>query len=168
MENTTAHLLVHLNAALNGSAAVLLMIGYALIKQRREVAHQRVMLAAFAVSAAFLVSYLVYHYQVGSVKFTHPGPARYVYYPILLTHVLLAFTVVPLALATIYYGFKSCGWRLPPHVTTEQVPQLLLRYRARHRRIARITFPIWLYVSVTGVVVYAMLYHLFPPVGLGL
>ena len=164
MEPTTGHWLVHLNAGFNATSALLLMVGYALITQRREVAHARVMLSAFAVSAAFLVSYLVYHYQVGSVRFTHTGPARYVYFPILLSHVLLAFTVVPLALVTIYNGLKSFGWWLPHSIAAEAVPEYLLRWRTRHRRIARITFPIWLYVSVTGVVVYAMLYHLFPPV----
>ncbi|MEX2168811.1 MAG: DUF420 domain-containing protein [Pirellulales bacterium] len=163
MEPSTAHWLVHLNATLNAIAAVLLLVGYVLIKQRREVAHQRVMLSAFAVSTAFLISYLVYHYQVGSVKFTYPGPVRYVYYPILLTHVMLAITVPPLALATIYYGLKSFGWRLPRDTAAADIPALLLHYRARHRWIAWITFPIWMYVSVTGVVVYAMLYHLFPP-----
>lgn len=163
MDDFEAHWLVHLNAALNGTAAVLLVVGYVLIKQRREVAHKRVMLAAFAVSALFLVSYLIYHYQVGSVKFTHPGPARYVYYPILLSHVLLAFAVVPLALITIYHGLKSFGWRLPREIAADDVSTYLMRYRVRHRRIALWTFPIWLYVSVTGVIVYVMLYHLWPP-----
>ena len=163
-----AHSLVHLNAALNFTAAVLLVVGYVLIKQRREVAHQRVMLAAFFVSAAFLASYLIYHYQVGSVEFTHPGPVRYVYYPLLLTHVLLAFTVVPLSLTTIYFGLKSFGWWLSQGMGAEEIPAYLLKYRLRHRTIARWTFPIWLYVSVTGVVVYVMLYHLFPPAKLGL
>lgn len=162
------HWLVHLNATLNATAAMLLVVGYVLIKRRREVAHMWTMLAAFGVSAAFLVSYLVYHYQVGSVKFTHSGPARYVYYPLLLTHVILAFTVVPLSVTTIYYGLKSFGWRFPPDMASEDVSAKLLRYRQLHRRIAWWTFPIWLYVSITGVIVYAMLYHLYPPAAPGL
>lgn len=163
-----AHSLVHLNAALNFTAAVLLVVGYVLIKQRREAAHQSAMLAAFFVSAAFLVSYLIYHYQVGSVKFTHSGPAKFVYFPLLLSHVLLAFTVVPLALATIYFGLKSFGWWLPQNLAAEELPAYLMRNRVRHRRVAWWTFPIWLYVSITGVIVYVMLYHLYPPVANGL
>ena len=163
-----ANSLVHLNAALNFTAAVLLVVGYVLIKQRREVAHQRAMLAAFFVSAAFLASYLLYHYQVGSVIFTHSGPARFVYFSLLLSHVLLAFTVVPLALTTIYCGLKSFGWWLPNSLLADEMSAYLLQYRLRHRRIAWWTFPIWLYVSVTGVIVYVMLYHLYPPVENGL
>ena len=146
-----AHSLVHLNATLNAVAAVLLVIGLVMIKRGRVTAHKRVMLTAFAVSIVFLGCYLWYHYLVGSVKFTHPGAVRYVYYVILLSHVLLAFAVPVLAIWTIYLGLRA---------------QVLPDYRARHRRLARWTYPIWLYVSVTGVVVYAMLYHLWPPADL--
>lgn len=131
------------NATLNGLAAVLLVAGWLLIKARRERAHKNAMLAAFGVSVAFLVCYLVYHYQVGSVKFVGPSGVRTVYLAILLTHVVLAATVPFLAGITIYLGLAD--------------------RRLRHRQLARWTFPIWLYVSITGVVIYVMLYHLYPP-----
>jgi putative membrane protein len=159
-----AHPLVHLNATLNAVAAVLLVAGLILIKRGRVTAHKRVMLTAFGVSIVFLVSYLWYHYLVGSVKFTHPGPIRYVYYAILLTHVLLAFTVPVLAVWTIYLGLRATGCCARSASTLDG--QELAGYRARHRRLAHWTYPIWLYVSVTGVVVYLMLYHLWPPLGL--
>ncbi len=130
------------NAALNGLAAVLLVAGWIQIKARRERAHKRLMLSAFIVSILFLACYLVYHYQVGSVKFQGPAGVRAVYYAILLSHVLLAMAVPVLASATIVLGLRD--------------------RRIAHRRFARWTFPIWLYVSITGVVVYAMLYHLYP------
>jgi uncharacterized membrane protein YozB (DUF420 family) len=102
---------------------------------------------------------LVYHYQVGSVKFTHPGAVRYVYLTILVTHVVLAATVPFLALLTITFALVGTGWRGAAQFPAETQS----KYLARHRRLARWTFPIWLYVSITGVVVYAMLYHLWPP-----
>jgi uncharacterized membrane protein YozB (DUF420 family) len=136
------HDLPVVNASLNAFATVLLVVGYVLIKQRRETAHKWTMIAAFGVSIVFLACYLVYHFQVGSVKFTYPGPVRYVYYTILLTHVLLAATVPVLALVTIWTGLRD--------------------RRAAHRRWAWWTWPIWLYVSITGVVIYVMLYHLWP------
>ena len=133
------------DATLNAIAAVLLVIGYRLIKHGRELAHKRVMLSAFAVSTVFLACYLTYH--IGGrfagrseVRFTEPPPIRYVYFTILISHVLLAFTVPVLAIATIWLGLKD--------------------RREAHRLLARWTFPIWLYVSVTGVGVYVMLYHL--------
>jgi uncharacterized membrane protein YozB (DUF420 family) len=128
------------NAALNALATVLLVTGYVLIRRRRERAHRKAMLAAFGVSVLFLVCYVVYHAQAGSRRFEHTGPVRPVYYTILLTHVVLAAAVPVLAGVTIYLGYRD--------------------RRAAHRRVARWTFPIWLYVSVTGVVIYAMLYHL--------
>ena len=142
-----ASILPTVNAALNALAGALLVVGYVLIKRRREVAHKWTMLAAFATSAVFLACYLWYHYGVGHVKFEGPAVAKTIYLTILLTHVLLALTVPPLAIATIYLGLKD--------------------RRAVHRRVARWTFPIWLYVSVTGVVVYVMLYHLYPPAAAG-
>lgn len=129
-----------LNACLNTLAALLLIRGYLLIRRRDFQAHKRTMLMAFGVSTMFLVSYLIYHYNVGSVKFQKTGPIRTVYFTILITHTVLAAAVAPLVLITLYRALKN---------------QL-----DRHRRIARITLPIWLYVSVTGVVVYFMLYHL--------
>lgn len=158
---------VHANAALNTLAALLLVAGYVLIKQRREVAHKRVMLLAFAVSTVFLVGYLYYHNQVGHVKFTADGAVRYVYYTILASHIILAFSVPPLAIGTIYYGHRALGCNEPHGEDCSGQPQPLRAvYRRRHRTLARVTFPIWLYVSVTGVVVYLMLYHLWPPEGL--
>jgi uncharacterized membrane protein YozB (DUF420 family) len=136
------HPLATVNAVLNATATVLLVIGYRLIKRRREVAHKWVMLTAFGVSIAFLACYLAYHVQVGSVPFQGTGWIRPIYYGILLTHVLLATTVPVLASITIYFGLRD--------------------RRLRHRRIARVTYPIWLYVSITGVVIYALLYHLYP------
>jgi uncharacterized membrane protein YozB (DUF420 family) len=155
----SAHALVHLNAALNALATVLLITGFVLIKRGRRVAHGRVMLATFLVSCLFLASYLTYHYHVGSVKFTHPGAVRYVYLTILATHVVLAAVVPFLALLTIAFALRGTGWGRAAQLPAE----IQSKYLARHRRLARWTFPIWLYVSVTGVVVYAMLYHLWPP-----
>lgn len=132
-----------LNALLNSTCAVLLAAGYLMIRRRKISAHKTLMLAAFAVSAVFLASYLTYHYQAGSRKFTHPGAVRYVYLAILLTHTVLAAAVVPLVLVTLYRALSG-------------------RFE-RHRRIARWTLPVWLYVSVTGVLVYLMLYHLYAP-----
>jgi uncharacterized membrane protein YozB (DUF420 family) len=141
-----AHPLVTVNAALNATATILLVAGYLLIKRRREIAHRNVMLAAFGVSVAFLACYLYYHIVVmqgRSTPFTETGPVRYAYYAILISHIILAATVPFLAAANIYLG--------------------LIDARLRHRRLARWTFPIWLYVSITGVVIYLMLYHLYPP-----
>jgi putative membrane protein len=129
-----------LNAFLNASSALLLATGYALIRRGRRDAHKRVMLAALASSALFLTSYLVYHAQVGSVRFRGQGAVRTVYLTILLTHTVLAVAIVPL-------------------VATTLVPALRGRFD-RHRRLARVTLPLWAYVSVTGVVIYWMLYRL--------
>lgn len=155
-----AHPLVHLNAALNTLATVLLVVGFLQIKRGHRQAHARTMLSAFAVSCLFLISYLAYHWMAGSVKFTHPGAIRYVYLTILLTHVLLAIAVPFLAVATILFGLMGTGVRGAADLPQETRD----RFLARHRKLARWTFPIWLYVSVTGVVVYLMLYHLWPPV----
>ena len=129
-----------LNAALNSLSAVFLFAGYLFIRGKKRQAHRRCMLAAFACSSLFLISYLIYHFQVGSVGFKGQGWIRPVYFIILITHTILAATVVPLALITLIRALKE-------------------RFDA-HRRIARWTLPIWLYVSVTGVVVYLMLYRL--------
>jgi uncharacterized membrane protein YozB (DUF420 family) len=133
------HDLPAVNAALNGLAGVLLVIGYVFIRQRRIGAHRRTMIAAFATSSLFLVCYVVYHAQVGSVRFTRQGIVRPIYFTILITHVTLAAAVLPLAIVTLSRGLKE-------------------RYD-RHRAIARWTLPIWLYVSVTGVLVYVLLYQ---------
>jgi uncharacterized membrane protein YozB (DUF420 family) len=135
----TIHELPAVNATLNAIAAVLLCVAYVLIRQRRIQAHRRTMIAAFVTSSLFLVSYIVYHAQVGSVRFTRGGFVRPLYFAILITHVTLAATVLPLAIVTLSRGLKA-------------------RYD-RHRAIARWTLPIWLYVSVTGVLVYVLLYQ---------
>jgi putative membrane protein len=127
------------NALLNGTAGVLLAIGWTCIRRGRVDAHRRCMLAAFMASCLFLVSYVVYHAQAGSRPFTGQGLARSVYFAILITHVVLAAAIVPLALVTLR---RALGGDY-----------------VRHRRIARWTFPVWMYVSITGVVIYLMLYH---------
>ena len=130
------------NAALNSLSALFLVTGYFLIKSKRVSAHRFCMLSAVACSTLFLISYLTYHFQVGSVPFKAQGPIRTVYFTILITHTILAAAVVPLALITLVRALRE-------------------RFLS-HRRIARWTFPIWLYVSVTGVIVYWMLYGLVP------
>ena len=128
------------NATLNSLSAAFLILGFFFIKSKNIKAHKACMLSAFTSSSFFLVSYLVYHYHVGSVPYKGQGWMRTVYFAILLTHTVLAAAVVPLVLVTLRRALKQ-------------------RFAA-HRRIARWTFPIWLYVSVTGVVVYWMLYGL--------
>jgi uncharacterized membrane protein YozB (DUF420 family) len=157
-----AHPIVHVNASLNALATALLLVGLYLIKNGRVEAHKRTMLTAFAVSVVFLACYLWYHNQVGHVEFTHRGAVRYVYYTILATHIPLAITVPVLAVCQIYLGFRALGCCPPPGHQAEQLT-VAAAYRAKHIRLARWTFPIWLYVSVTGVTVYVMLYHLWPP-----
>jgi putative membrane protein len=158
-----AHPIVHVNASLNATATVLLLVGLYLIKKGRVEAHKRAMLTAFAVSIAFLACYVWYHIQVGRVEFTHSGAVRYIYYVILVSHVLLAITVPFLAVRQIYLGFRALGCCATEVHQAEQLVTAAA-YCEKHRRLARITFPIWLYVSVTGVIVYLMLYHLWPPV----
>ena len=140
------HPLATTNAVLNSVAAVLLVAGWVFIRRGQWRAHRAAMLAAFTTSAVFLASYLIYHYLEGSRKYAGPESLRLVYYAILLTHVVLAAAVPVLALRMFFLAWKG-------------------RWEA-HRSLGRITMPIWLYVSVTGVVIYAMLYHL--PVAAGL
>lgn len=129
------------NACLNSIATVLLVTGYVLIRRRAETAHKTVMLCAFGVSVLFLVSYIIYHVNVMHVSFAGPSPVREMYYVMLFSHVVLAATVPFLAIATIWLGFRD--------------------RRVAHRRLARWTLPIWLYVSITGVIVYLMLYQVY-------
>jgi uncharacterized membrane protein YozB (DUF420 family) len=136
----SVHDLPIVNASLNATAAVLLVWGYILIRRRSIAAHRRVMLAAFTTSTVFLCCYLIYHYNVGSVRFPRTGAIRTVYLSILATHTALAAAVPPLAIITLSRGLRE-------------------RFD-RHRKIARWTLPVWLYVSVTGVVVYWMLYQM--------
>ncbi len=130
-----------LNATLNGLAAVFLVSGYVLIRRGRRDLHKRCMLAALATSALFLVSYVIYHWNAGSRPFAGTGPIRAVYFTILVTHVVLAAAILPLALVTAGQGLRG-------------------QY-VKHVRVARWTLPIWLYVSVTGVIIYLMLYQLY-------
>jgi len=137
------------NAALNALAGVLLVVGYVLIKQRRETAHKWTMLGAFGVSVVFLGCYLSYHYLLHAQEgirgrpFAGPDALRPFYLGMLISHVVLAAAVPVLALITIYHGYRD--------------------NRVKHRRIAWWTLPIWLYVSVTGVLIYVLLYHIYPP-----
>ena len=127
------------NALLNGASAVLLASGYAFVRTGKIQAHRACMLGAFGVSVLFLVSYVTYHYSFGSRPFPGQGWIRWVYFPLLISHIVLAAGIVPLALVTIYRALRG------------EV--------ARHRRLARWTLPVWLYVSVTGVMVYWLLYR---------
>ena len=127
------------NATLNATAAVLLTAGWINIRRRNVAAHRACMLGAFATSTFFLVSYVAYHAQAAAVRFTGEGWIRLVYFFILITHIVLAAAIVPLALTTIYRALRGELWR--------------------HKRIARVTLPIWLYVSVTGVLVYLLLHR---------
>ena len=132
-----------LNAFLNGTSAVLLTVGYVSIRLKKVAAHKTCMVTAFGVSSLFLISYLIYHYHIGSTPFGRTGWIRPVYFTLLISHIVLAACIVPLALMTIYRAWSD--------------------QFDKHRRIARWTLPLWLYVSVTGVIVYWMLYHLYGP-----
>jgi putative membrane protein len=132
-----------LNACLNSMSAILLTVGYVMIRRKRQIAHRNCMVAALITSTLFLASYLYYHYQVGArTVFKNPEWFRPIYLVILLTHTLLAVVIVPLVILTV-------------------VPALRQRFD-RHRKIARWTWPIWMYVSVTGVLIYLLLYQIFP------
>ncbi|HVL68842.1 MAG TPA: DUF420 domain-containing protein [Vicinamibacterales bacterium] len=137
----TVYDLPAVNASLNAIAAILLLIGYVLVKQRKLEQHRNVMIAAFTVSTLFLVGYVIYHWNVGSKRFPGQGPIRSVYFFVLITHIVLAAFVPPMAILTLVRGLRK---RYDPHA-----------------RLARWTLPIWLYVSVTGVIVYVMLYRMF-------
>ena len=134
--------LPHLNALLNTTSAILLVIGYRFIRQRRLNAHRNCQVSAVVTSVLFLTSYLIYHYYHGDTKFLGQGIVRPFYFAILISHVVLAIVIVPLVLVTLYRAARGDF--------------------LRHRKIARWTLPIWLYVSVTGVIVYLMLYHIYP------
>ena len=135
-------ILPHLNATLNATSFVFLVLGFYFIRRRKITAHLTCMIAALSVSVLFLVSYVIYHYNYGSVRFTGQGFIRLLYLTILFTHVVLAIVIVPLIVITLRRALRG-------------------EY-ARHRSIARWTYPLWVYVSVTGVVVYLMLYRLYP------
>jgi len=133
--------LAHVNAALNLTSAILLVSGWLLIKRKRIAQHRRVMIAAVVTSALFFTSYITYHANIGSKPFAGTGVIRTLYFGILVPHVLLAALTLPFIIVTFIRGLR--------------------RDDARHRRLARKTMPVWLFVSVSGVVVYLMLYHLY-------
>ena len=134
--------LPHLNACLNGTSAVLLFSGYSFIRSGKVAAHRACQVSALVVSLLFLASYLTYHYHHGTTRFQGTGLARPIYFAILTSHTILAIVIVPLVALTFYRALRQDF--------------------ARHRRIARITLPLWLYVSITGVIVYLMLYRIYP------
>src|SRR5687767_4048522 len=134
--------LPHLNACLNTTTALLLITGYSLIRARNVAAHRACQIAALVVSLMFLASYLTYHYNHGATRFQGTGFVRTFYFTVLTSHTILAIVIVPLVILTFYRGFRNDF--------------------VRHRRIARITLPLWLYVCVTGVIVYLMLYQIYP------
>jgi putative membrane protein len=138
------HSLAPLNALLNGCATVLLLAGYFFIRNGNVRAHRACMITAMGFSAMFLTSYLVYHWNVGNVRFSGMGWVRSLYFSILIPHVILAGAIVPLALTTLTFALRG-------------------NFR-RHRRIALWTWPLWIYVSVTGVIVYLMCYQLYTPI----
>ena len=131
------------NSILNGAAAVLLIAGFYCIRRRWVRAHRAFMLSAFTVSIGFFISYVIYHYYVGDVRFQGHGWIRPIYFTILISHIILATTIVPLALITLWRALRGNF--------------------VKHRRIAVWTWPVWIYVSITGVVVYLMCYRMYPP-----
>ena len=140
---TTLALLPSINAFLNGTSAVLLFVGHHFIKRGNMRIHKRLMISALVTSSLFLVCYLYYHAHVGSVRFQGQGWSRPLYFTILISHTILAASIVPLVIITLTRALRE--------------------HFDRHRAIARWTYPIWMYVSVTGVVIYFMLYHIFKP-----
>ena len=134
--------LPHLNACLNTTSAILLFSGYRFIRSGNVAAHRTCQVSALAVSLLFLTSYLTYHYNHGATRFQGTGLVRPIYFTILTSHTILAMVIVPLVILTFYRAFRGDF--------------------LRHRRIARITLPLWLYVSITGVIVYLMLYQIYP------
>ena len=134
--------LPHLNACLNGTSAILLFSGWRFIKAHNVVAHRACQISALIVSLLFLTSYLTYHYYHGTTRFQGTGLARPIYFTILTSHTILAVVIVPLVALTFFRAFRADF--------------------VRHRRIARITLPLWFYVSITGVIVYLMLYQIYP------
>lgn len=138
------HSLAPLNALLNGCAAVLLLAGFIFIRNGKVRAHRACMIGAMGFSALFLTSYLIYHYNVGNVRFSGEGWVRSLYFSILIPHIVLAAVIVPLAITTITFALRG-------------------NFR-RHRKIAVWTWPLWIYVSITGVIVYLMLYQIYTPI----
>jgi uncharacterized membrane protein YozB (DUF420 family) len=142
MSEETIRLLPTLNAVLNATSGILIITGFLFIRRNRIAAHRACMIAAVCTSIIFLISYLFYHYHHGATRFLGTGWVRPFYFVILLSHTVLAATIVPFVIVTLVRASRG--------------------QFERHRRIARWTFPMWLYVSITGVIVYLMLYHWFP------
>ncbi len=142
MSDETIRFLPTLNAILNATSGILVLVGFLFIRRRRIAAHRACMITAVCVSILFLISYIVYHYHHGATRFPGTGAVRTLYFVILISHTILAVVIVPFVIITLRRALKS--------------------QFARHMKIARWTFPMWLYVSVTGVIVYFMLYHLYP------
>jgi uncharacterized membrane protein YozB (DUF420 family) len=142
MSEETIRLLPTLNAILNATSGILIVIGFLFIRQRRINAHRACMIAAVCSSILFLISYLVYHYHHGATRFPGTGWVRPFYFILLISHTILAAVIVPFVIVTLVRAFRG--------------------QFARHLRVARWTFPMWLYVSITGIVVYLMLYHFYP------
>ena len=139
---TLAAVLPHVNAALNATSSLLLIAGFTLIRTGRRETHRKIMIAALIVSSVFLVCYLVYHFTAPVFIYHGPGWSRPAYYVLLVSHVVLAAIATPLVAVTAWQALRGTF--------------------DRHRRIARWTFPVWLYVTVTGVVIYVILYHIYP------
>lgn len=142
MDESSISLLPHLNALLNSTSAILLVSGFLMIRRHRVKAHRNCQISAVITSTLFLASYLTYHYYHGTTRFGGQGIVRPIYFTILISHTILAIVIVPLVLLTLYRAARADF--------------------AGHRRIARWTLPIWLYVSVTGVLVYLLLYQIYP------
>ena len=133
----------HVQAVLNALAATLLFIGYYYIKNNNRIAHQKYMVSALIVSSFFLISYLTYHAKVGYQPFEGQGPIRPIYFTLLFSHIILSGVIVPMVLVTVYYAAK--------------------RNFTKHPLIARWTLPTWIYISVSGVIVYVLAFHVYPP-----
>lgn len=163
---SAAHPLVHIDAGLNTVATILLVVGYRLIKRGRVEAHRRTMTAAFLTSAAFLACYLTYHFIVGKqTSFPGSGGLKTFYLLLLASHILLAMSVPFLAITTIVFGMRSQGEWLPRRFRYSDSPgrnDYIAQCRLRHIRLAKVTFPVWIYVSITGVLVYVLLYYVGP------
>jgi uncharacterized membrane protein YozB (DUF420 family) len=149
----TATVLPHVNAALNTLSTILLIIAFVMIKQDKREAHRKFMLAATAVSAVFLVCYLVYHFTAPIFVFPGQGWERPAYFTLLVSHVILAAAVTPMVFMTLWRAFKA--WRATGDLFAPGA-------FAGHKAIARYTWPVWIYVTVTGVAIYAILYHVYP------
>ena len=142
MSDETIRFLPTLNAILNATSGILILMGFFFIRRKRVQAHRACMIAAVCTSILFLISYLVYHYHHGATRFTGTGMVRTLYFVILISHTILAVVIVPFVIITLRRALKG--------------------QFARHIKVARWTFPMWIYVSVTGVIVYFMLYHFYP------